>query len=99
MIDGESTYSELKKWFIDNMDSLPKSLDGKDKYYLDVKRLANVFIERIDLEFERHGKVKIKRSKAAIIDKQSLFELYRDLEVKENWNKPQPTLEELKKVD
>ena len=85
-ITRETPYLKLKKWFLDNFDDLPDTLDGKNKFYNDVKFLAGLKINDIDLAFEKMGKVNIKKSRIAINGKRVLFELYTDLQNKENWN-------------
>lgn len=84
----DTTYSELKKWFIQMIeeDSLPLTLDSSCKFYNDVPFLAQLLIDQIDAAFEKYGKKNIKRSDAAMAAKNNLFQLWKDLQVEERWN-------------
>jgi hypothetical protein len=65
-------------WVDDNKDGFPNTLDGKTMYYADVKFTAEVWSQQLyssdyDVQMTAY---------------QNLKQLYRDLQVKENWNKP-----------
>mgnify|MGYP003624282076 FL=1 len=86
-ITNESLYSDLKEWFLDNMDKFPKKLEAGYVYYYDVKFTANNYLIEIEREIKRFGYENIGYSPIAGVRKKMLFELYEQLKVKENWEK------------
>tara|TARA_R110000803_G_scaffold57812_2_gene115893 strand:- start:1094 stop:1411 length:318 start_codon:yes stop_codon:yes gene_type:complete len=86
-ITSESLYSDLRKWFLDNMDEFPKKLEAGHVYYYDVKFTANNYLVEIEREIERFGYDNMRYSPIAGARKKMLFELYKQLQVKENWEK------------
>lgn len=88
MIDEKSTFADIVK-HLDSFDELPKTLDGKNKYYADVTFTKNIWIRRIHSEHKRLGD-KIKQSQHAMDAKRCLIQLCKDLENKEKWNYTPP---------
>ena len=98
-LNNNSTYSDLKKWFLDDKgeirEDLPDTLDAHDAYYCSVRITAKMYITNVDREFERLGAVNIRRSSEAKASKNNLFRLYKALQVESNWNAPRPRLKEM----
>ena len=74
-------------WIEDNKESFPNTLDGETMYYSDVGFTASMWIQQ--LYSDNTGVQLVAYSK--------LKQLYKDLQVKENWNKPLLTIEDLNK--
>jgi len=78
---------DVKKWIEDNKQSFPETLLGETMYYAAVQFTAELWIQQmysdnIDVQLVAYSRLK---------------QLYRDLQVKENWNKPLMTIEDLNK--
>jgi len=93
----ESTFKDLENWFRENLDELPETLDSDCKYYADLKSTIEQYIRQVYIEVDRLGieAVKKKRSALANASKGNLFTIYVDLQKRENWNAPRPTLNSL----
>ena len=99
----ESTYTELKNWFVERLKKyqegdqsiLPLTLDNKYIYYSNVPQTAMIYINLIDMELEKH-KDQIKTSTAARAAKGNLFNLWKALQDHDKWNAPRPTIESLR---
>jgi len=90
----KSSYKDLKKWFEDNMDQMPETLDaieGFGIYYKDVKFTINAYIDQVDAEISKPN-FNPKESILANTGKYRLFWLYKDLQDKTKWNKPMKKL-------
>ena len=92
MLKGDCKYSELKAWFMENMETLPETMLCEIGYYLDVKWTAKLLISVIDERIKTLGP-EIGKSKSARNSKNNLFMLYHYLQNKNNWNKKLPSLE------
>ncbi len=79
MSTEKPTYSELKEWFNDNIDNLPKTLDCGHIIYNDVTHAFKKFCLVIDREIERHGYHELARSRLAWANKHLLYQLYISL--------------------
>ena len=90
MITKDSRYSEIRKYFLDNMESFPNTLDGGHRYWMNVKKTARLFVDQVDRELIRmkESGLKANRSKIAISGKNNLIELYNDLQNLDAWDKP-----------
>tara|TARA_R110000822_G_C15282051_1_gene490267 strand:- start:691 stop:996 length:306 start_codon:yes stop_codon:yes gene_type:complete len=86
-ITRKSSYADLKKWFLVRIDVLPKKLDGGHIYYHDVRFTVEVYFSEIENEIKRFGYNNLKQSPIAEVRKQMLFELYKQLQNKKNWEK------------
>lgn len=84
-INHQTPYAEIKKWYEENMDKLPETLDGLCKYYKDVKFTAKLHMQNIASEAEKWGP-EIKKSKIAKAAKYNLIDLWKDLQDPEAWN-------------
>jgi hypothetical protein len=89
----QPSYSELKKWMLENMDSMPKTLDSGYIYYLDVKGSVNIYIDAVERRIIELG-AGVQKDAIARAKKANLKALYENLKVKENWNKPLRRLED-----
>lgn len=96
---NNSPYSEIRSYFVENMQNLPNTLDGETKYYMDVKFTANLWIEQIDnaiKEMKSKG-MPIHRSAIAVSGKNNLITLYNDLQDIDAWNQPKQKFERSKR--
>ena len=84
----KSSFKDLEKWFTENMDILPETLDGGCKYYFKLKDTISLYIQQVYIEIDRHGLeyVKSKKSALANASKRNLYSIYEDLQIRENWN-------------
>ena len=96
-ITKETTYSELKKWFLEQLEkkALPVTLDNNHCYYTNVESSVKMYIEIIDTEFEEKGAKSIKTSTVARAYKNNLFNLYVALQDKSRWNAPMKRIDEI----
>jgi len=94
---NKSSYGDLKKWFVKNMETLPDTLDGLDVFYTDVRKSVGIYIAQIDDQIEIHGEEKIQESAIAQASKRNLFFLWRDLQDRSRWNAKLKTLKNVKK--
>lgn len=92
MLDEKCTYDELKTWFLQT--ELPQTCDSEERYYMNVPGTVGIYMEIIEKEIEKHGS-KVKKSIIARDYKRKLFKLYVALQEKANWNKPQPTWDDI----
>ena len=92
MLKGDCKYSELKSWFMENMETLPDTMLCEIGYYLDVKWTAKLLISVIDKKIFDLGP-KANQSHNAKQAKNRLFTLYFHLQNKDNWNKSLPKQE------
>jgi hypothetical protein len=72
-------------WVDENKEGFPETLDGETMYYADVRFTAELWIQQLysgnkDVQMTAYSKLR---------------QLARDLQTKENWNKPLPTIEDL----
>ena len=84
------TFEELKDWFAMNWGELPITLDGKHKYYMYVENTVEIYINSIIEALKNNNG---KPTRAVFSYKNNLIELYKDLQVLENWNAPMETVE------
>ena len=75
---SEEQKEKTKKWIEANKSKFPKTLDGEIFYYPDVTFTAEIWITQLDANDNSTQKVAYSKLK----------QLFRDLKVKENWNKP-----------
>lgn len=87
-ISKDTTYSELKEWFVKNFDDLPTTLDVTGKYYKNVPELIELWTTQIESEIERckTEKISIKGSSLARDGKNGLKQLYYELQDFDAWN-------------
>lgn len=72
-------------WVEANKEGFPETLDGETMYYADVSFTVELWMQQLysdnhDVQMTAYSKLK---------------QLYKDLQVRENWNKPLPTIEDL----
>jgi len=91
-LNSKSKISEIKKWYDQNIEILPNTLDSECKYYIDLKFTIESYFHQINSEIDRLGIENIKRSVIAISAKRNLYTMYLDLQNIENWNAPRPTM-------
>jgi hypothetical protein len=80
------TIKKTNNWINTNKRLFPKTLDGETMYYNDVVFTAEIWLTQLeakDIGTQMTAYAKLKQ-------------LLRDLEVKENWNKPLATIDDLK---
>jgi hypothetical protein len=96
-LNKESTFGEIEKWFKENAEILPTTLDGECKWYGNLKSTIDIHIKQVYVEIDRLGieAVKKKRSALANASKGNLYTMYVDLQKVENWNAPRPNLNSL----
>lgn len=84
----EALFSDLKKWFEDNVEYMPTTLDVTGKYYRDVKGTANIWISQISSEAKKYAEQKrnIKDSSIARSGKINLKNLYKELQDFDGWD-------------
>ena len=88
------TYKELKAYFDET--ELPETLRGETKVYFKIKNQAKLWFAQIDAEVERVGIDNLrKESPKAVHAGRCVKQLYRDLQVRENWNKGLYSVEEI----
>ena len=88
------TYKELKAYFDET--ELPMWLRGETKVYFKIKNQAKLWFEQIDAEIKRVGIDNLRdHSPKAIHAGRCVKQLYRDLQVRENWDKGLYTAEEI----
>lgn len=75
---------KTKTWVDENKESFPKTLDGSTMYYNGVKLTAEMWVLQLDAT----------NQETVLRAYSNLRQLYKDLEVKENWNKPLMTEKE-----
>jgi hypothetical protein len=87
-MENQLTYTELKKYFEGAIerDELPVTLEGTYAFYPYLKQTIHTIIGKIDFEFTRHGREKIKSSQVAVNGKKKLLQIYKDLQQPERWN-------------
>lgn len=78
MITKESKYKDLKKWFLDRMDTLPTTLKTNFKTYHDVKQIVKVTIDQTE-DLVKSGNVSMNNYHLLKVHRNRLFELYNDL--------------------
>lgn len=81
-----STFAELKSYFDLMSGQLPDQLDAVDNVYFAVEFQANVWISQVQGVID-NGENPAK-SEVSTHAKKMLYQLYEDLKVKENWDKP-----------
>ena len=65
-------------WVDENKEGFPNTLDGSTMYYADVKFTAEIWVQQLyssDYDVQMTAYSNLRR-------------LWKDLQVKENWNKP-----------
>lgn len=81
MINSNSTYQDFRKYFATIWKELPKTLDGEDRYYQTVGLNIEKWMKQLK-KSEETNDIKIGSEVTT-----KLHIIYRDLQVKENWNK------------
>lgn len=88
MLNKNSKFGEIEKWFKNNVDDLPETLDVECRFYSDLKSTINIYISQVYSEVKRVGidDVKNKKSKIANSAKRNLYIIYEDLKNLDGWN-------------
>jgi hypothetical protein len=86
VIDGNSSFAELKEWF-DSLEYVPQTLDGAHIFYKDVRWSVQDIFLKVIKEIEKVGIDGMRQSKQARYLKLRLYKLYKDLQKPENFNK------------
>ena len=94
-LNSISTMSEIKKWYDENIEFLPNTLESEFKYYSNLKETIDLYFYQIKEEIKRLGAENIKKSSIAVSAKKNLFTIYLDLQNIEKWDAPRPTLNSL----
>ena len=93
-LNSKSKFGKIEKWFTDNLDELPVTLDGECKYYGDLKFTIGIHIKQVKTEVDRLGIEAVKQGKSTLANasKGNLYTMYVDLQNTDKWNAPRPTL-------
>jgi len=91
ILTNESSFKEIKQFFVENESLLPKTLGAECKYYRNVQYTIEVYFGRIESESKRLGK-DIKKSVVAKSAKRNLYQLYLDLKNVDGWDAEMPKL-------
>ena len=96
-LNKDSSFGDIEKWYNDNIDILPTTLDTEHLFYNNVPFLVNLYLNQVYDEAKRLGIKNIKKSSVAKSAKHNLFTLYVHLKDVEKWDAPRPTLNTLNK--